>query len=62
MKIFLYKKNLIENCETNYKQTCSKQKIAKVSSAKECHKIDTSSRTRGKIQDGVQILIPNRVA
>ena len=46
MEIFLYKKNLIENCEKNYKQTCSKQKIANVSSANECHKIDTSSRTR----------------
>ena len=39
MEIFLYKKNLIENCEKDYKQTCSKQKI-------ECHKIDTSSRAR----------------
>ena len=30
MEIFLYKKkliDLIENCEKNYKQTCSKQKI-----------------------------------
>ena len=46
MKIFLYKKSLIENCEKNYKQTCSKQKIANVSSVNECHKIDTSSRVR----------------
>ena len=46
MKIFLYKKGLIENCEKNYKQTCSKQKIANVSSVNECHKIDTSSRVR----------------
>ena len=30
MEIFLYKKNLIENCEKNYIQTCSKQKIANV--------------------------------
>ena len=37
---------LIENCEQNYKQTCSKQKIANVSSVNECHKIDTSSRVR----------------
>ena len=46
MQIFLYKKNLIENCEKNYKQTCSKQKIANVSFLNECHKIDTSSRVR----------------
>ena len=46
MQIFLYKKNLIENCEKNYKQTCGKQKIANVSSVNECHKIDTSSRVR----------------
>ena len=37
---------LIENCEKNYKQTCSKQKIANVSSVNECHKIDASSRVR----------------
>ena len=46
MEIFLYKKNFIENCEKNYKQTCSKQKIANVSSVNECHKIDTSSWVR----------------
>ena len=46
MEIFLYKKNLIKNCEKNYKQTCSKQKIANVSSANECHKLDTSFRAR----------------
>ena len=45
MEIFP-QKNLIENCEKNYKQTCSKQKIANVSSVNECHKIDTSSRVR----------------
>ena len=44
MEMFLYKKNFIENCEKNYKQTCSKQKIANVSSVNQCHKIDTSSR------------------
>ena len=68
MQIFLYKKNLIENCEKNYKQTCGKQKIANVSSVNECHKIDTSSRARKTehisyeieakcarpVQDGVQ--------
>ena len=32
--------------KTIYKQTCSKQKIANVSSVNECHKIDTSSRVR----------------
>ena len=31
MEISLYKKNLIENCEKNYKQTCSKRKIVNVS-------------------------------
>ena len=46
MEIFLYKKNFIENCEKNYEQTCSKQKIANVSSVNECHKIDTSSWVR----------------
>ena len=46
MEIFLYKKNLIENCEKNYNQTCSKQKIVNVSSVNECHKIDTSSQVR----------------
>ena len=30
MEIFLYEKNLIENYEKNYKQTCSKQKIVNV--------------------------------
>ena len=30
MEIFLYKENLIENCEKNYKQICSKQKIVNV--------------------------------
>ena len=34
MEIFLLKKNLIDNFEKNYKQTCSKQKIANVSSVK----------------------------
>ena len=48
MEIFP-QKYLIENCEKNYKQTCSKQKIANVSSVNECHKIDTSSRA-GKIE------------
>ena len=46
MEIFLYKKHLIENCEKNYKQTCSKQKIAYVSSVNESHKINTSFRVR----------------
>ena len=46
MQISYIKKNLIENCEKNYKQTCGKQKIANVSSVNECHKIDTSSRVR----------------
>ena len=46
MEIFLFKKNSIENCEENYKQTCSKQKIANGLSVNECHKIDTSSRMR----------------
>ena len=47
MEIFLYKKkNLIENCEKNYKQIWSKQKIVNVSYANECHKIDTSSSAR----------------
>ena len=46
MENFLYKKNLIESCEKNYKQTCSKQKIANVAAANECHKIDTSSPAR----------------
>ena len=35
---FSYKKKLIElteNCEKNYKQTCSKEKIANVSSVNE---------------------------
>ena len=68
MEIFLYikRKNFIENSEKNYKQTCSKQKIANVSSVNEYHKIDTSSRVRktehirsrqnvpGPVQDGVQ--------
>ena len=66
MQIFLYKKNLIENCEKNYKQTCGKQKIANVSSVNECHKIDTSSpggknwtheieaKCARPVQDGVQ--------
>ena len=40
MEIFLYKNHLIENCEKNYKQTCSKQKIANVSSVKEEHKAE----------------------
>ena len=37
MKFRLIKKliELIENCEKNYKQTCSKQKIANVSSVSE---------------------------
>ena len=34
---------MIENCQKNYKQTCSKQKIANVLSVNECH---TSSRVR----------------
>ena len=46
MEIFLCKKNLIENCEKNYKQTCREQKIANVSSVNECHKIDTTSWVR----------------
>ena len=46
MEIFLYNKNLIEKCEKSYKQSGSKQKIANVSSANECHKIDTSSQAR----------------
>ena len=69
MEIFLYKKkNSIENCEKKCKQTCSKQKIANVSSVNECHKIDTSSQARKTehisyeveakcarpVQDGVQ--------
>ena len=37
MEIFP-QKYLIENCEKNYKQTCSKQKIANVSSVNKCHK------------------------
>ena len=45
MEIFP-KKYLIENCEKNYKQTCSKQKIANVSSVNECQKVDTSSGVR----------------
>ena len=32
--------------QKNYKQTCSKQKIANVSSVNECLEIDTSSRVR----------------
>ena len=46
MEIFLWLKNLIENCKKNCKQTCGKQKIANVSSVNECHKIDTSSWAR----------------
>ena len=34
MEFFLYKKNLIENCEKNDKQTWTKQKMANVSSVK----------------------------
>ena len=45
MEIFP-QKYLIENCEKNYKQTCSKQKIANVSSVNECQKMDTSSRVK----------------
>ena len=41
-----YKKKLIENREKNFKQSCSKQKIANVSSVNECHKIDNSFRVR----------------
>ena len=46
METFLYKKNLIEHCGKNNKETCSEQKIANISSVNEYHKIDTSSRVR----------------
>ena len=46
MEIFLYKQKSIENREKNYKQTCSEQKIANVSSVNKCHKIDTSCRVK----------------
>ena len=46
MEIFLYKKNFIENCPKNNKQTCSKQKISNISSVNECHKMNTSSQVR----------------
>ena len=46
METFLYKKNLIEHCGENNKETYSEQKIANISSVNECHKIDTSSRMR----------------
>ena len=46
METFLYKKNLIEHCGKNNKETCSEQKIANISSVNECHKIDTSSQVR----------------
>ena len=46
MEIFLYKKNFIENCAKNNKQTCSKQKISNISSVNECHKMNTSSQVR----------------
>ena len=45
-KFSYIKKNSIENCEKNYKQTFSKQKIANVSSVNECHKMDTTSRVK----------------
>ena len=60
MQIFLYKKNLIENCEKNYKQTCGKQKFANVLSVKECHKIDTSSRVRKTEHIGSRQSVPGR--
>ena len=46
MEIFLYEQKSIENREKNYKQTCSEQKIANVSSVNKCHKIDTSCGVR----------------
>ena len=44
MKIFLYKKNLIENCEKNYKQTCSKQKIANMGTEEQWAQRDSENR------------------
>ena len=60
MEIFLFKKNLIENCQKNYKQTCSKQKIANISSVNECHKIDTSSRVRKPEHMRSRLNVPGR--
>ena len=45
-KLSYIKKNVIEHCGKNNKETCSEQKIANISSVNECHKIDTSSRVR----------------
>ena len=44
MKIFLYKKDLIENCEKNYKQTCSKQKIANMGTEEQWAQRDSENR------------------
>ena len=65
MEIFLYQKNSIENCEKNFKQTCSKNKITNVSSVNECHKRyqlpgeknlthEIKAKCARPVQDGVQ--------
>ena len=45
-KLSYIKKNLIERCGKNNKETYSEQKIVNISSVNECQKIDTSSRVR----------------
>ena len=59
-KVSYDKKNLIENCEKNYKQKCGKQKIVNVSSENEYHKIDTSSRARKSEQARSRQSVPGR--
>ena len=66
MQISYIKKNLIENCEKNYKQTCGKQKITNVSSVNECHKMryqlpgeknwthEIEAKCARPVQDGIQ--------
>ena len=65
-------KKLDWKLQKNYKQTRGKQKIANVSSVNECHKIDTSSRTKNwtheietkcarPVQDGYYFVYGKRI-